>query len=55
MIDSPPQLQTTETDDDEGLIHVYPLWGREHVLEGMSCWCHPQVDEHGVVIHNAEN
>ena len=35
--------------------HVYPLNDlREHVLEGVNCWCHPRIDdEDGLVVHNA--
>jgi len=48
------------TDDTSAKrIHVYPLFGREHVLEGMSCWCEPEVDEevdeYAVVIHNPDH
>ena len=38
---------------DNGLIHVYPTFGPEHVLEGKDCWCHPQMDEDfDVLVHN---
>jgi len=39
---------------EEEFIHVYPLFGREHVLKGMRCWCQPEPDEHEplVIIHN---
>jgi len=38
-------------------IHVYPLFGREHVLDGFTCWCNPDVDEEcpDVIVHNVEN
>lgn len=37
-------------------VHVFPLFGRAHVLT-MDCWCHPQRDteEPSVVIHNVEH
>lgn len=38
-------------------IHVYPTYGRSHVLEGLSCWCHPErdKDEATVIIHHEDN
>lgn len=38
-------------------VHVYPLFGREHEFEGLSCWCHPERDvaEPRVVVHNVAN
>lgn len=50
-MESRPQEQITV---DDGLVHVYPLFGREHVLEGLGCWCHPILDN-GVVIHEQEH
>lgn len=43
-------------DPVEDLVHVYPLFGREHVLNGFACWCNPErdLDNPYVVIHNAE-
>lgn len=37
--------------------HVYPLFGRAHVLDGLCCWCRPEIDPEcaQVVIHNADN
>jgi len=37
------------------MIHVYPIDDlREHVVEGMECWCKPQLDEeYDVLTHNA--
>lgn len=33
--------------------HVYPLEDlRDHVLEGLTCWCRPVMDD-GVIVHNA--
>jgi hypothetical protein len=35
-------------------LHVYPLFGREHVIKGLECWCHPVLDDEvpNVVVHN---
>lgn len=44
-------------DHDDDIIHVYPLFGREHDAgHGMNCWCQPErdVDEPNVIIHHAE-
>jgi hypothetical protein len=38
----------------EGLIHVYPLHGREHVISG-ECWCCPREEYEGVLVHNEEH
>lgn len=37
------------------MTHVYPLDDlREHVLEGMDCWCQPEYDDaFQLVIHSA--
>jgi len=39
------------------LIHVYPTFGRPHVLLGYTCWCRPEIDAENdrVVIHHEEN
>ncbi len=44
-------------DGDVDIIHVYPLFGREHVILGLNCWCHPERDEAEprLVIHNVEH
>jgi hypothetical protein len=38
--------------------HVYPLFGREHVISDTEeCWCEPEVDDDGetvVIIHHPE-
>lgn len=38
-------------------LHVYPVNDlREHVTEGVKCWCHPTIDDSGdelIVTHNA--
>lgn len=32
---------------------IYPLNDlREHVLDGISCWCCPKLDD-GIIIHNS--
>jgi hypothetical protein len=45
-----------EEDDGEGVIHVYPSFGREHDFTD-DCWCHPEWStlKPGTLIHNAEN
>jgi hypothetical protein len=42
--------------DDDDLIHVYPLFGREHVTSGRECWCQPEpdIEQPLVLIHHAE-
>jgi len=44
-------------EDEDDLIHVYPTFGREHVLLGLTCWCHPEPDTTtpSVVIHHEHN
>jgi hypothetical protein len=33
--------------------HVFPIDDlREHVLD-LDCWCEPEIDEYGVVVHNS--
>ena len=47
-----------DEDDDEDLIHVYPLFGREHITnQGKDCWCQPKPlpDESAVLLHNVEH
>ena len=36
--------------------HVYPLFGRRHILRP-HCWCHPEWDNAfaGVLVHNVDN
>ena len=43
-------------DDMPDNIHLYPLFGREHVMT-TDCWCHPERDptQPEVVIHNVEH
>jgi len=42
--------------DDKEYVHVYPQFGRAHVLVGKTCWCQPVPDEEvpTVLIHNIE-
>lgn len=46
-----------EQSDVQNRVHVYPLFGREHNLDGDECWCHPEPDLYyeNVVVHNVEN
>lgn len=39
----------------EDVVHVYPLFGRKHVITGINCWCSPSMTRDGVMIHNVEN
>ncbi len=43
-------------DSDIEVVHVYPLFGREHVVSGWplaQCWCHPQLEpDCPVLVHN---
>lgn len=35
-------------------IHVYPVNDlKEHVFDGLKCWCRPQENEEGVIVHNS--
>ncbi len=34
-------------------IHVCPMFGREHELED-DCWCHPEENFDGIMVHNVE-
>lgn len=40
----------------DGVIHVYPLFGREHEAT-VNCWCQPKPlpDEPRVFLHHADN
>lgn len=46
-----------DADDHRDLIHVYPTFGREHVLDGLTCWCRPERDAEcpDVVVHVQEH
>lgn len=41
---------------NEQRVHIYPLYGRKHVLEGVECWCQPTRDskEPWVIVHRPE-
>jgi hypothetical protein len=44
-------------DDEDEIIHVYPLFGREHDTDhGAACWCQPEPlpDELRVLVHHVE-
>lgn len=36
-------------------MHVYPVDDlREHIIDPVvGCWCHPVVNEDGIVVHNS--
>ncbi len=39
---------------DKEFYHVYPVNDlKEHELEGTDCWCHPDVVDGCVVVHNS--
>lgn len=36
------------------IYHVYPENDlKEHLLDGCKCWCNPEEDEDGVIVHNS--
>lgn len=43
----------TLTDEDDGCVHIMPLYGPPHVFYPV-CWCHPVCapDEMTVILHN---
>lgn len=42
------------SNDIEERVHVYPPNDlKEHVLKGTRCWCFPEVNEEGMVIHKS--
>lgn len=52
----PVDVQTEMyTDNGPKLQHIYQ-WteGRQHVAEGLSCWCHPErsVENPNIIIHH---
>jgi len=52
---APPEDIEEEWEKPE-FVHVFPLFGREHVLS-LACWCHPSTDSEQptVILHNVEN
>ena len=35
-------------------MHIYPLFDlRDHILEGFKCWCKPEENDYGVIVHNS--
>ncbi len=40
--------------DMENLVHLYPLFGPEHICSGFKCWCHPEPDpdDPELILHN---
>jgi hypothetical protein len=48
-------IDTSEIDER---IHVYPTFGREHIISNTEpCWCEPEPlpDEPCIIVHNAEH
>jgi len=36
------------------LTQIWPLGDlRQHIVDGSGCWCHPTIDDDGLVVHNA--
>ena len=50
-----PDIVGTDSVLDEW-VHVYPTFGRQHVLSP-DCWCYPDTDEDhpGVLLHHEDN
>lgn len=55
-VQRPSEATVGRLTDENEFIHVYPLFGREHVLS-MGCWCHPEplFDLPIVIEHNVEH
>lgn len=53
-----PDQQALDAMEDDQIVHVYPQFGRAHVIDQRAnCWCGPRVelDERGaVIVHEAE-
>ena len=45
------ECQNQETGELREFVNVVPLFGGHHLLSP-SCYCDPNVDEHGMVLHN---
>ncbi len=45
---------THELTEELEIVHIYPLFGKEHILDGLMCWCNPEMDEEcpGLILHN---
>lgn len=55
--DEDDQESQDESDGGEGMTHVYPCFGREHVVR-FDCWCHPVLDWDGgcpIVVHTVHH
>lgn len=52
LYDSRPAFMSRSS----GFIHVYPTFGREHVI-AVECWCCPKplTDQPSVYVHEADN
>ncbi len=45
---------TEDSYEGGSFVHVYPVNDlREHITQGLECWCKPRVDEDDVIVHNA--
>lgn len=53
---TPDDPHVVANDGDLAHFHVYPLFGREHVTDGLGCWCQPEPlpDEPRVIVHHPE-
>ncbi|WEF34870.1 hypothetical protein [Pseudoduganella chitinolytica] len=43
----------TVSEDEDGAVHVMPLGDMHEHETSCDCWCGPQEDEYGVVVHNS--
>lgn len=57
IVHTPDRSEANRSQVDDELVHVFPLFGREHVLDGRACWCHPDRDSTcpELVLHNVAN
>ena len=41
-------------DPDPNLVHLYPQYGKQHTMDGLTCWCGPKLDhaDQRIVLHN---
>ena len=43
-----------DSSDAVTTVHVAPLFGTEHELTEF-CWCQPDIEEDGLVVHHEDN
>ncbi len=44
------QAVTSMESDSDDEVHVFPIFGPDHILDGLRCWCHPERDRECVVV-----